>query len=93
MRHLCHLFGPEMFLVIEDEKPNITKDVPIALIDQEIPRVWGAMSQEFRMETKYISYQNSCYPSVSENLSLRLSPGSRLTTQPHTQDRKGEEEC
>lgn len=54
MRHLCHLFGPEMFLVIEDEKPNITKDVPIALIDQEIPRVWGAMSQELWKKTKYI---------------------------------------
>lgn len=30
----------------KDKRPNITKDAPIAFTAQEIPRVWGAVSQE-----------------------------------------------
>lgn len=44
-----------MILETEDKKPNIiTKNAPIALITQEIPRVLGAMSQKAQMKTKYI---------------------------------------
>ena len=31
----------------------MTKDAPIALISQEIPRVWGAVNQELWMK-KYV---------------------------------------
>ena len=31
----------------------MTKDAPIALISQEIPRVWGAVNQELGMKTEY----------------------------------------
>ena len=39
----------------EDRRSNIlTKDVPIALIAQEVPRIWRSVSQEPGMMTKYI---------------------------------------
>ena len=42
-----HLHGSEAFSGTEDKRPNIlTKDVPIPLTIQEIPRVLGAVSLE-----------------------------------------------
>lgn len=35
-----------MISATEDQRPNvITKDPPIAVLAQEMPRVWGAVSQ------------------------------------------------
>lgn len=48
------LYGSEAPSGTEDKRPNIIlKDAPIALITQGIP-VWGAVSQELWMKTKYI---------------------------------------
>lgn len=41
------------------KNPNIvliTKDACITLVTKEIPRVLGAMNQEFEMKIKYTSY-------------------------------------
>lgn len=44
-----------MILGTEEKRPNImTKDVLFVLTVQEIPRVWGARSQELWTKTKYI---------------------------------------
>ena len=39
---------------LRTETNIMTKDATVALIAQEIPRVWGAVSQETWMKTKYI---------------------------------------
>ena len=45
----------EVFSGTEDERPNImTKDAFIAATAQEIPRLWGAVSQEPWTVAKYI---------------------------------------
>ena len=42
-RHPFRLYGSEGISGTEDKRPNImTEDAPIALIAQEIPRVWGS---------------------------------------------------
>lgn len=41
-----HLYGSEAILGAEGKRPNVTKDTPIALTAQEMPRVWGAVSLE-----------------------------------------------
>lgn len=39
----------------EDKRPSIiTKDIPIALITQDFPRVWGTVSQELWPEDQNI---------------------------------------
>lgn len=48
-----HLGGSEVILGTENKQTDWTKDAPIALITQEIPGVWGAVSQGSWMETKY----------------------------------------
>lgn len=53
-----------MFMALkpfEELRPNIiTQDVPIALVLQEIPKVWGALCQK-QMKIKHISYYKSQY--------------------------------
>ena len=54
-RHPFHLYDFEAILGTEDKRPKIiTKDAPIALITQKIPRVLGALSQKPWMKTKDI---------------------------------------
>ena len=43
--HPCHLYGSKAISGTEDNRPNMTKDAPIAPIAQEIPRVLRAVSQ------------------------------------------------
>lgn len=44
-----------MFSGTEDKRPNIiSKDAPVALIAQEIPRVWGSCEPGAMMKTKYV---------------------------------------
>lgn len=49
-----HFYGSEVCLITENKRPNTTKDAPIALIAQEIPRVLRNVSQELGMKTKYV---------------------------------------
>lgn len=45
--HPFYLYGSELILGAEDKRLHgITKDASIVLVTQEIPQVWGAMSQE-----------------------------------------------
>lgn len=54
-RHPFHLYGFEAFSGNEDKKANIRRNnVPVALIAQEISQVWGALSQELWIKTKWI---------------------------------------
>ena len=58
-RDPCHHQGSEVISATEDDRPNVlTKDAPIALITQEIPRVLRAASQKLWTETKYIFLTN-----------------------------------
>ena len=44
--HPFYLYGSKAVLGTEDKRPNmITKDAPIALITQEIPKVWQPMDE------------------------------------------------
>lgn len=54
-------YGSEAILRPESKRPNITKDAPIALLAQRIPRVWGTVSQEPGMKTKIHIYCKSQY--------------------------------
>lgn len=48
------LYGSELCTGTEGKRPKIiTKNALLALISQEIPGVWGAGSQEPRMNTKH----------------------------------------
>lgn len=52
----CFLFmALEQFSGTKDKRPNImTKNAPIALITQENPRAWGAVSHELGTKTNYV---------------------------------------
>lgn len=47
IRQLFHFYSSALFTGSEDKRPTITEDVPIALITQEIQRVWGTMSHTY----------------------------------------------
>ena len=50
-----HFYGSEVISGTEGKRPNIiTKDALITLITQEIPRIWGPVSQEEWTKTKCI---------------------------------------
>lgn len=52
---IIHLYASEGFQELRTKRPNIiTKGAPIALTSQEIPEVWGAVSQELWGKTKYM---------------------------------------
>ena len=51
--HPFHFYSSEVISGTEEKRPSIiAKDVPIAFIAQEIPRVLGAVSQEAWIRTK-----------------------------------------
>ena len=50
---LSNLYGSEVISGTENKRPSVmTKDAPLALIAQKIPRVLGAMSQELWTRAK-----------------------------------------
>lgn len=55
-RQPFHLNGSESISRTENKRPNMTKDASIALTDQEIPRIQGAVGQELWMEDVFINH-------------------------------------
>lgn len=78
IRYLFHLYGSEAFSGTEDKRPNmITKYTPIALIAQESPRIWGAVSQEHGQRQNILKKTYFC-PSKWPNihfLQITISQG------------------
>ena len=68
-RYPFHLYDPETFSGTESKRPNITKDAPIALISQEIPRVCIFVIQEVWVKTKYI-YKMTKYKEMTTPIFL-----------------------
>lgn len=49
MTRSLHLYGPGIFSEPKDKRPNAKrKDIPIALMDWEIPRALGTLGQKWR---------------------------------------------
>ena len=49
MTHSFRLYGPGIFSEPKDKRPNAErKDIPIALMDWEIPRASGTLGQKWR---------------------------------------------
>lgn len=80
-RHPLPLYVSEAILRTEDNRPNvITKDAPIALITQEIPRVLEAVSPEQQIKSKYVFLRNCNIADIiiSEHLYYELFPTKSL---------------
>ena len=78
-RHPFHLYDSKAISGTEDKRPNIiTKDAPIALIAQEIPRVWGAVSQELTHRIKSYLELNVGWGKMPKTISL-MSSGFQLS--------------
>lgn len=59
IRHLFYLYGfEEVFLGYADKRQNIAKEAAVVFIAQEIPRVFGAISQETWAEKEQIYMRN-----------------------------------
>ena len=59
-RHPFHLYDSVVIWGTKHKRPNIIrKDIPIALMAQERPRVWGVSSQKQNKDQIYISYYKS----------------------------------
>ena len=58
---LFYLYGSEAFSETEDKRANIiAKDIPLAFMAQEIPRVWLATCEPLTVDEDYIYIKIFC---------------------------------